>query len=1046
MARFFINRPIFAWVLAIIVMMGGIIGIYSLPVEQYPEIAPPTITVTATYPGASSQTVENTVTQVIEQSMKGLDGLDYMSSNSASNGTSTVTLVFRGKINPDTAQVQVQNKLSLVTASLPASVQQTGVRVTKASTGFLEVIAFISKDGRYTSTELADFLASNIQDPISRADGVGSTQIFGGQYAMRVWLDPDKLLHYKMTVSDVTAAISSKNVQVSAGEVGGLPAVQGQQLNATITAQSKLKSVDEFKQIILRTTLTGANVRLKDVARIELGSESYATSTRYNGQPSAAMAISLASGSNALNTANNVDKTLAELSKTFPEGIEFKKPYDTTPFVKLSIEEVVKTLVEAVVLVFLVMYLFLQNFRATLIPTIAVPVVLLGTFFVLFSMGYSVNTLTMFAMVLAIGLLVDDAIVVVENVERIMSEEGLPPKEATIKSMGQIAGALISVAIVLSTVFVPMAFFGGSIGVIFRQFSVTIVAAMVLSVLVAMILTPALCATMLKPIAKGHTYGETGFFGKFNQWFNATTQKYLGGVNSIVKRGARFILIFVALIIALGFAFTRLPTSFVPDEDMGILMVTVQLPAGSTDEHASGVLNQVVDYFKQQPAVDATLSVNGFSFSGSGQNMGIVFVKLKDWKERKAANMKAAAVQQKANMDLAQIRDAMVFAIAPPPIRGLGTSSGFDVQLKDVGSIGHDALMQARNQLLGMSKSAPNLVAVRPNGLEDAPQLKVNVNEEMTGAMGIPLSDIYNTLTVAWGSQYINDFIDRGRVKKVYVQGDAPFRMQPSDLNRWYVRNNTGGMVPFGAFASSEWQMGSPRLERFNGQPSVNVVGSAAPGSSSGEAMKSVQQFIGKLPAGVDYEWSGLSRVEQESGSKEMTLYAISIVFVFLCLAALYESWSTPTAVLMAAPLGLLGAVVFALLNSKANDVYFKVGMLTTIGLTSKNAILIIEFAKVEYEKGTALLAAVVEAARLRIRPIIMTSLAFVLGVLPMYLASGAGSGAQNAIGTAVVGGMITGTLLVVFFVPLFFVVVTHLTDKLRGKIHHANTSNHQGE
>ena len=1032
MAQFFINRPIFAWVLAIVTMLAGAMAIRGLAIAQYPQIAPPTISINAQYPGASAQTLEDSVTQVIEQSMQGLDGLAYMSSNSSAEGSARITLTFDSNANADTAQVQVQNKVSQVTNTLPQSVQQSGIQVTKSGTGFLAVLAFTSKDGRLSSADLADYLAANVQEPLSRLDGVGSTQLFGSQYAMRIWLDPNKLLQYKLTSQEVISAIESKNTQVSAGQIGGLPAVPGQEINATITAQSKLKSADEFKNIVLRTQTGGAQVRLQDVARIELGSQNYSTGARFNGQPAAGLAVSLATGANALDTMDRVNAEVAKLSKNFPQGVEVYTPFDTTPFVSLAIQEVVKTLIEAVILVFLVMYLFLQNFRATLIPTIAVPVVLLGTFAVLYACGFTINTLTMFAMVLAIGLLVDDAIVVVENVERIMSEEGLSPHDATVKSMKQISGALVSVATVLSAVFIPMAFFGGSTGVIYRQFSITIVSAMVLSVLVAMVLTPALCSTLLKPVEKGHDLSHKGFFGWFNKFFSRNQDRYLNKVGSMLQRSKRYMLIYGALLLVMVLGFMRLPSSFLPEEDQGRLMVSVQLPVGATRERTIEVLKQVEQYFltEQKDSVDGLMTISGFSFSGTGQNMGMGFVKLKDWDERTSPNQKASALQAQANAALAKIRDASVFATAPPAISGLGNSSGFNLQLQDTAGAGHAALMEARDQLLNAARQTPELTAVRANGLEDSPQLQIDIDEDKAGAMGVSLASINANLATTWGGSYVNDFLDRGRVKRVYVQADAPFRMGENDLNRWYVKNTNGDMVPFSAFATYTWVKGSPRLERYNGLSSVEIVGSNAAGVSTGTAMDIVEGLVAQLPEGMSFEWTGISMQERASGSQATMLYIISIVFVFLCLAALYESWSIPFSVILVVPLGLLGAIGLALLSSKTNDVYFKVGLLTTVGLAAKNAILIVEFAKAAFDAGgKTLTQAVLEASRLRLRPIIMTSLAFALGVMPLVLSSSAGSGAQNALGTAVVGGMISGTVLAIFFVPLFFVVVLHFVQ-----------------
>lgn len=1030
MARFFIDRPIFAWVLAIITMLAGVMAVLTLPIAQYPTIAPPAIAISATYPGASSKTLEDSVTQVIEQKMKGLDKLSYIASTSESSGSVTITLTFENGTDPDTAQVQVQNKLALATPLLPQEVQQQGVRVTKSANNFLNVLAFVSEDGKLNGSDLSDYVAANVQDPISRVEGVGDTTLFGSQYAMRIWLDPSKLNSFNLTPLDVKNAIQAQNAQVSAGQLGGLPSTANQQLNATITAQTRMKTADEFAGILLRTQANGAAVRLSDVARIELGGESYATVARFNGMPAAGLAIKLATGANALNTVKAVDAKLAELGKFFPQGMKVIKPYDTTPFVRISIQEVVKTLVEAVVLVFVVMYLFLQNFRATLIPTIAVPVVLLGTFGVLAAFGYSLNTLTMLAMVLAIGLLVDDAIVVVENVERVMSEEGLSPLEATRKSMGQITGALVGVALVLAAVFVPMAFFGGSTGVIYRQFTVTIVSAMTLSVLVAMILTPALCATLLKPIPKGHGLATKGFFGAFNRAFDRSNRGYQSLVQRMLKRGGRWMVGYAILVVAVGFVFTKIPAGFLPEEDQGTLFAIVQLPPGTTQSNTEKVLDQVQHHFleEQKDAVDAIFTVAGFSFAGSGQNTGFAFVKLKPWSERTAPGLKAQAVANKAMGALSQIRNASVFAFAPPAVSELGNASGFDLMLQDRANLGHDALMAARNQLLGALMKEKGLVAVRPNGMEDAPEFRLDIDEHKAGALGLSMADINNTFSVAWGSSYVNDFLDKGRVKKVFLQADAPHRMVPEDIGKWFVRNSSGTMVPFSAFSTSGWITGSPRLERYNGVPSMEILGMALPGAmSSGQALDLVERHAAELPAGIGFEWTGVSRQEREAGGQAMLLYAVSILVVFLCLAALYESWSIPFSVLLVVPLGVLGTLAGAVLTWKMNDVYFQVGLLTTVGLASKNAILIVEFAKELYAQGHSLVDSAITAARMRLRPILMTSLAFILGVLPLMLSKGAGAGAQNALGTAVVGGMVTGTVLAIFFVPLFFVIVQKL-------------------
>jgi len=1035
MARFFIDRPIFAWVLAIVVMLAGAISIYTLPIAQYPSIAPPAIAISANYPGASAKTLEDTVTQIIEQKMKGLDRLSYMASTSESSGQVTITLTFENGTNPDTAQVQVQNKLTLATPLLPQEVQQQGITVTKSATNFLNVLAFTSEDGSMDGSDLSDYVAANVQEALSRVEGVGDTTLFGSQYAMRVWLNPDKLINFNLTPLDVKSAIQAQNAQVSAGQLGGLPAVGEQQINATITAQTRLRTAEEFKDILLRTRTDGSQIRLRDVARIELGSESYTTVGRYNGKPAAGLAIKLATGANALDTVRAIDARVAQLEKFFPPGMKVQKPYDTTPFVRISIEEVVRTLIEAVVLVFLVMYLFLQNFRATLIPTIAVPVVLLGTFGVLAACGFTINTLTMFAMVLAIGLLVDDAIVVVENVERVMSEEGLSPLEATRKSMGQISGALVGVALVLAAVFVPMAFFSGSTGVIYRQFSITIVSAMTLSVLVAMVLTPALCATLLKPVAAGHVLADTGFFGWFNRTFDRGNRGYQGVVRRMLGQRKRYMLGYAAVLALVVLGFSKLPVGFLPDEDQGTLFAIVQLPPGAAQSRTDDVLRQVEHHFMedQKQAVAGIFSVAGFSFAGSGQNMGFAFVKLKPWDERTGPGLSVTDVAAKAGAYFATLRDARIFAFAPPAVSELGNATGFDLMLKDEANLGHEALTQARNQLLGELMADKRLVAVRPNGLEDTPQFRLQVDAHKAGTLGVSMTDINNTISTALGSSYVNDFIDKGRVKKVMLQGDAPYRMLPGDIDRWYVRNTDGNMVPFSAFSKASWASGSPRLERYNGVPSMEVLGMAMPGSaSSGQAMDIVEAAVAKLPAGIGFEWTGLSRQEKASSGQTTILYTLSILIVFLALAALYESWAIPFSVILVVPLGVFGALLNAILNWHMNDVYFQVGLLTTIGLASKNAILIVEFAKEQHAAGKSLVEAALEAARLRLRPILMTSLAFVLGVLPMVLGSGAGAGAQHALGGAVIGGMLSGTVLAIFFVPLFYVVVVGFFGRRR--------------
>jgi len=1024
--RFFIDRPVFAWVLALVLMLAGALAVLQLPIMQYPAIAPPQVAINATYPGASAQTVQDAVIQVIEQQLNGIDGLTYITSDAAADGTATISLTFKAGTDPDIAQVQVQNKLQAATPLLPAEVQQQGLRVTKPTRNFLIVVGFISSDNSLSGDDLANFVASNVKDQIARTPGVGDVNLFGAQFAMRIWLDPAKLAAYRITVDEVVAAIRAQNVQVSAGQIGGLPAEPGQTLNATIIGPTRLTSPEEFRNILLRVNDDGSRLRVGDVARVALDAEDFVREVTYNGRPATAMAVRLAIGENALDTIDAIHDTLARLQPFFPPGVEVVYPVDTGPFVRISIKEVTKTLFEAIVLVFLVMYLFLQNIRATIIPTITVPIVLLGTFGVLAAFGYSINTLTMFGMALSIGLLVDDAIVVIENVERLMAEEGLSPKEATRKSMDQITGALIGIALVLSAVFVPMAFFGGSIGVIYRQFSITIVSAMVLSVLVAMILTPALCATFLKPVAKGGHGQRRGFFGAFNRFFERSNRGYIRGVHNVLSHNRRYLAIYAALVVALGFLFVRIPTAFLPEEDTGRLIGIVQTPPGGTRERTEAALIQARDYFMQheQDAVEGVLTVAGFSFAGVGQNMGLIFIKLKDWDLRKKAGLDMRSVAQRASAHFATIRDAQIFAVVEPAVAELGNASGFEMMLQDRGGVGHDALLAARNQLLGMAAQDNRLVAVRPNGVEDAPQYKVLIDREKASALGVPISQINSTLSIAWGSAYINDFLDRGRVKRVYVMGEASARMQPDDIGKWFVRNGQGEMVPFSAFSSGEWTYGPQKLTRYNGVPAFNIQGTAAPGHSSGEAMTLMEEMVAKLPPGIGAEWTGISYEERLSGSQAPALYALSLAVVFLCLAALYESWSIPVAVIMVVPLGILGAVVATLARGLSNDAFFQVGLLTTMGLAAKSAILIVEFAKNYYDEGASLTDAVLHAARQRLRPILMTSLAFMFGVMPLAIASGAGSAAQNAVGTGVVGGMLAATFLAIFFVPLFFVVV----------------------
>ncbi|EHJ9217789.1 efflux RND transporter permease subunit [Salmonella enterica] len=1028
MANFFIRRPIFAWVLAIILMMAGALAIMQLPVAQYPTIAPPAVSISATYPGADAQTVQNTVTQVIEQNMNGIDNLMYMSSTSDSAGSVTITLTFQSGTDPDIAQVQVQNKLQLATPLLPQEVQQQGISVEKSSSSFLMVAGFVSDNPNTTQDDISDYVASNIKDSISRLNGVGDVQLFGAQYAMRIWLDANLLNKYQLTPVDVINQLKVQNDQIAAGQLGGTPALPGQQLNASIIAQTRLKDPEEFGKVTLRVNTDGSVVHLKDVARIELGGENYNVVARINGKPASGLGIKLATGANALDTATAIKAKLAELQPFFPQGMKVVYPYDTTPFVKISIHEVVKTLLEAIILVFLVMYLFLQNIRATLIPTIAVPVVLLGTFAVLAAFGYSINTLTMFGMVLAIGLLVDDAIVVVENVERVMMEDNLSPREATEKSMSQIQGALVGIAMVLSAVFIPMAFFGGSTGAIYRQFSITIVSAMALSVLVALILTPALCATLLKPVSAEHHEKKSGFFGWFNTRFDHSVNHYTNSVSGIVRNTGRYLIIYLLIVVGMAVLFLRLPTSFLPEEDQGVFLTMIQLPSGATQERTQKVLDQVTHYYlnNEKANVESVFTVNGFSFSGQGQNSGMAFVSLKPWEERNGEENSVEAVIARATRAFSQIRDGLVFPFNMPAIVELGTATGFDFELIDQGGLGHDALTKARNQLLGMVAKHPDLlVRVRPNGLEDTPQFKLDVDQEKAQALGVSLSDINETISAALGGYYVNDFIDRGRVKKVYVQADAQFRMLPGDINNLYVRSANGEMVPFSTFSSARWIYGSPRLERYNGMPSMELLGEAAPGRSTGEAMSLMENLASQLPNGIGYDWTGMSYQERLSGNQAPALYAISLIVVFLCLAALYESWSIPFSVMLVVPLGVVGALLAASLRGLNNDVYFQVGLLTTIGLSAKNAILIVEFAKDLMEKeGRGLIEATLEASRMRLRPILMTSLAFILGVMPLVISRGAGSGAQNAVGTGVMGGMLTATLLAIFFVPVFFVVV----------------------
>ncbi|HOL05912.1 MAG TPA: efflux RND transporter permease subunit [Syntrophorhabdaceae bacterium] len=1035
LSRFFLDRPVFAWVIAIILMVAGGLAIYNLPISQYPPIAPPSIYIQTYYPGASAETVENSVTQIIEQKMTGLDKMIYMSATSDSSGTSRIELTFEPGTDPDLAWAKVQNKLQLAMASLPEVVQQMGVTVGKATRNWLLIVNLISEDGSMDGNDLRDYAQSNLEKVLARIPGVGEVEIFGTQYAMRIWLDPDKLTSYNMTVEDVVRAIKTYNVEVSAGQFGGAPAVKGQRLNASIIVQRLLKTPQEFASVPIRINPDGSIVRVKDVGRTELGTETYDIESYYNGKPSAGLAIRLVAGANAIETADRVKAKLNEMSRYFPPGMRVTYPYDTTPFTKVAIWEVVKTLIEAIILVFLVMWLFLGSFRATIIPTIAVPVVLLGTFAVLGLFGYSINMLTMFAMVLAIGLLVDDAIVVVENVERIMREEGLPPKEATAKSMEQITSALIGIGLVLSAVFGPMAFFGGSTGIVYRQFSITIISAMLLSVLVALILTPVLCANLLKPIPPGHDSSEAAFrilrpfFAWFNRRFFKVRDIYVALVGKSFSKVTKYIIAYIIIVVAVGVVFMRLPTAYLPDEDQGMLLSQVIMPTGSTLEQTKEVLTEVQEYFrtKEKDAVESCMFVAGIGFSGRTQSNGIVFIKLKDWHLRKSKNLKVDAIIGRAMMRFSGYKKAMVFVFAPPSVIELGRSRGFDFQLLDMGGLGHEKLMAARNQLLFMAAKDPRLSMVRPNGLEDMAEYRITVDKEKAGTLGVPISSINTVVAASFGSAYINDFIHNGRVKRVYAQWDAPFRMLPKDLNKVYVKNTSGKMVPFSAFAKGEWAMGSPRLERYNGFPALNLLGEAAPGRSSGEAMVAMEEITAKLPQGIGYAWSDISYQEKIATKQAPILYAFSILVIFLCVAALYESWTIPITNLLMLPLGVFGALMATWLRGLHNDVYFQIGFLTTMGLSTKNAILIIQFARDRLLKGEGLIESTLGAVRTRFRPVIMTSFAFFFGVLPLAKATGAGAGAMKAIGTAVVGGMLSATFIDLFFIPLFFVLVSRI-------------------
>ena len=1035
LSNFFLDRPVFAWVIAIVMMLVGGLAIYNLPISQYPPIAPPSIAIDAFYPGASAETVENSLVQIIEQKMTGFDKLLYMTAVSEASGGGRIELTFAPGTDPDLAWAQVQNKLQLAMASLPDVVQRQGVKVSKSTRNWLLIVGLVSNDDSVDDIDLRDYAAANIEKVLARVPGVGEVEVFGSQYAMRIWLNPDKLTNYKLTIDDVIAALRAYNVEISAGQFGAAPAVEGQRLNASIIVQNLLKTPEEFAEIPLRTNPDGSVVRVRDVGRTELGTERYEINALYNGRPCAALAVRQAAGANALETARAIKATMDELSQYFPPGMGVIYPYDTTPFVRVAINEVVKTLLEAIVLVFLVMYLFLGNIRATLVPTIAVPVVILGTFAVLGALGYSINMLTMFAMVLAIGLLVDDAIVVVENVERVMHEEGLSPREATRKSMREITSALVGIGTVLAAVFGPMAFFGGSTGVIYRQFSVTIIAAMLLSVVVALILSPVLCAGLLKPVAHGHAPAETGFvlfrpfFRIFDRVFFWIRDRYRDMVGRILGRKIRYLLVYVVLVAALGYLFQRMPTSYLPEEDQGMMVVQAMLPAGATLEQTEAVMNDVRKYFEdhEAEAVASCMTVAGRGFAGGGQNVGMAFVRLQDWELRQRPDLKVKAVIGRAMRAFSQVRNAQVYAFAPPAVVELGTANGFDFQLQDRGGMGHAALMAARNQLLGMAAQDPRLMLVRPNGLDDVAQYRIDVDWERAGVLGVPISAIHDTLAAAFGSAYVNDFIQGGRVKRVYVQADAPYRMLPSDLERMYVRNQAGLMTPFSAFASGRWSYGSPRLERYNAFPSLNILGEAAPGRSSGEAMQAMEEIVGRLPQGIGHDWSGVSYQERMAKSQTGLLYAFSMIVIFLCLAALYESWTVPISIMLVLPLGLIGGVVASSWRGLPNDVYFQIGLLTVLGLTTKNAILIVQFALLKIEQGADLVQATLEGAKLRFRPIVMTSLAFGFGVLPLALATGAGAGAQAAIGTSVLGGMATATFLAIFFIPLLFVLVSKM-------------------
>lgn len=1027
MARFFIDRPIFAWVVSLLIIIIGIISITQLPVAQYPSVAPPSISINATYAGASAETLQDTVTSIIEQQMNGIDNLLYMSSSSNNSGQATISLYFQPGTSPDVAQVQVQNKLQLALPSLPQVVQLAGVTVTKSTRNYLMFFTLSTSDGSMDEIALGNYIASNVLDPIRRVPGVGEANMFGTENAMRIWLDPQKLFAYNLMANDVIAAISAQNTQVPVGQLGGRPSIDGQQLNITMQGRTTLKTVEDFENILLRVNTDGSRVYVKDVAKVGLGGADYTTQARVNGQPCAAVAIKLSPTANAVATADAVRAKVDELSKFFPKSVEVHYPLDQSAFVRISIEEVVKTLLIAIFLVFLVMYLFLQTMRATFIPTIVVPVALLGTFTIMKAFGFSINVLTMFGMVLAIGILVDDAIVVVENVERIMSEEGLSPKEASRKAMDQITGALIGISLVLTAVFIPMAFFGGSVGAIYRQFSLALIASMLFSIFLAMSLTPALCATLLKPVEKGHKHEKTGFFGWFNRGFTKSTDRYQSAVAKMLKGTGRYFIVYAVVIVAVWFLYSRLPSSFLPEEDQGYFITSISLPVGATQARTQEVLKKVEGFFLAQPETDQIITVAGFSFNGRGQNAALSFIRLKDWHERKGDQHSAQAVIGRAFGAFSQIKDAIIFPINLPPIPELGTSSGFDLQLQDRAGLGHEALMKARDQLMGMGAKNPNVMGMRMQGLEDAAQLKININDQKAAALGLSLADVNTALQANFGSFYVNNFVHGNRIQRVIVQLDAPYRMLPEDIKKVYVRNKDGQMVSLASIVSLEWSYGSPQLQRYNGFPSLEIVGSAPKGKSTGEAMKAMEDMVGQLPAGIGYQWSGQSYEERLSGAQAPMLYMLSMIVVFLALAALYESWSIPFAVMLVVPLGIFGSLLAATLRGLPNDVYFKVGLLAIIGLSTKNAILIVEFAKDLQAQGKGLVEATLEAVHLRLRPILMTSFAFILGVMPLAVSTGAGSASQHAIGTGVAGGMLSATILAIFLVPVFYVGVRRI-------------------